>query len=113
MGATRNIFHIFELTEGNNYDAPPSKASLTLCMAVAKRRLSKSTSIKIPDMICAYGCEATEEDVEAAVLKKTGLRTPWLEYTLHEFVEHFEDKAGIETWEMVPEAGRTIMEKLE
>jgi hypothetical protein len=56
---------------------------------------------------------ATEEGVEAAVLEKTGLRTPWLKYTLHEFVEQFEDKAGIVTWEMVPEAERTIMEKLE
>ena len=28
-------------------------------------------------------------------------------------MEKFEDKAGIVIWEMVPEAGRTIMEKLE
>jgi hypothetical protein len=112
MGTTRNMFHILELAEGHNYDAPPYIASLALCMAVAKRRLYKSTNIEIPDMICAYGCEATEEDVEAAVIEKTGLRTPWLKYTLHEFVEHFEDKAGIVTWETVSEAGRTIMKSL-
>ncbi len=94
---TRTMFHIFELGEGDKYDVPPSKASLRLCMAVAKRCLSKSTNIEIPDMICAYGSEATEEDVEAAVLEKTGLRTPWLKYTLPEFMEKFEDKAGIVT----------------
>jgi len=113
MGTTRNMFHIFELAKGDNYDAPPSKASLALCMAVAKRLLSKSTNVEITDMICSYGCEATEEDVEAAALEKTGLRTPWLKFTLHESVESFEDKAGIVTWEMVPEVDRTIMEKLE
>jgi hypothetical protein len=109
---TINIFHIFELGEGDKYDVSPSKASLALCMAVATRCLPKSTNIEIPDTICAYGSEATEEDVEAAVLEKTRLRTPWLKYTLPEFMEKFEDKASIVTWEMVPEDGRTIMEKL-
>ena len=78
MGTTRNMFHIFELGKGDYYDEPPFKSSLALCMAVAKRRLSKSTQFEMPDMICAYGSDATEEEVEAAVLKKTGLRTPWL-----------------------------------
>jgi hypothetical protein len=71
-----NMFHIFELGEGDNHDVPPSKASLALCMAVAKRRLTKSTHFEIPDTICAYGSEAAEEDVEASVLKRTGLKTP-------------------------------------
>ena len=106
------MFHIYELGEGDNYDTPPSKPFLALCMAVAKRCLSKSTNIEIPDMICSYGCEATEEDVEAAVLEKTGLRTPWIKYTLAEFVQNFERKADIVTWEMVPEPNRTIAEKL-
>ncbi len=72
------MFHFFELGEGDNYDVPPSKASIALRMVVAKRHLSKSTNIEIPDMICAYDCEAIEEDVEASVLEKTGLRAPWL-----------------------------------
>jgi hypothetical protein len=76
------MFHFVELGEGDNYDAPPSKPSLALCMAVAKRCLSKSMNTKIPNMLCAYGCEATEEDEEAAVLEKTGLRALWLKYTL-------------------------------
>ena len=105
MTTIATMFHFFELAEGDNYDAPPSKASLALCMAVAKCRLSKSTNIEIPDMISAYGCEATEENVEATVLEKTGLRTPWLKYTLHEFVEHSEDKAGIVTYEGVSGGG--------
>ena len=113
MTTIATMFHFFELGEGDNYDVPPSKQSIALCMAIAKRRISKSTNIEIPDMICAYGCEATEEDVEAAVLAKTGLRTPWLKYTLTEFMQEFERKADIVTWEMVPEAGRTIAEKLE
>ncbi len=110
---TRTMFHMFELGEGDKHDVPSFKASLALCMVVDKRSLSKSTNIEIPDMICAYDSAATEEDVEAAVLKKIGLRAPWLKYTLPDFVEKFEDSAGIVTWEMVPEAGRTIMEKLE
>jgi hypothetical protein len=28
-------------------------------------------------------------------------------------MEKFEDKTGIVTWEMIPEVGRTIMEKLQ
>ncbi len=66
-------------------------------MAVAKRCLSKSTNIEIPDMICAYGSEATEEGVEATDLEKTGLRTLGLKYTLPDLMEKFEDKAGIMT----------------
>jgi hypothetical protein len=69
------MFHIFELGEGDNYEVPLSQASLALCMAVAKRGLFKSTNIEIPDILCAHGSEAIEEDVEAAVLEKTGLRT--------------------------------------
>jgi hypothetical protein len=103
--ATRTMFHIFELGEGNKYDVPPSKTSLALCMAVAKRCLSKSTNIEILDMICANGSKATEENVEVTVLEITGMRTPWLKYTLPELMEKFEDKAGIVTWEMVLEAG--------
>ena len=93
-----NMFHIYELAEGDNYDVPLSKSSIALCMVVAKRRLSKPTNIEIPNMICAYASEATEEDVEAAVLKNTGLRTPRLKYTLHKFVENFEDKADRQSY---------------
>ena len=70
MGTTSLMFHIFELGEGDKYDVPPSKASLALYMAAAKRCLSESTNMKIPDMICACGSEVTEEDVEATVLEK-------------------------------------------
>ena len=96
LGKSR-MFHIYELGEGDHYDTPPSKPSLALRMAVAKRCLSKSTNIKIPNMICSYGCDATEEDVEAAVLEKTGLRTPWIKHTLMDFVQNLERKADIVT----------------
>jgi hypothetical protein len=72
----RTMFHFFELGEGNKYGVPQSKTSLALCTAIVKRCLSKSTNIEIPGVICAYGSEVTEEDVEAAVLEKTVLRTP-------------------------------------
>ena len=70
------MFHIYELGEADHYDSPISKPSLALCMVVAKRCLSKTTNIEIPDMIVSYGCDAMEKDVEAAVLEKTCLRTP-------------------------------------
>ncbi len=36
-------------------------------------------------MICTYGCDASEEELEATVLAETGYKTPWIRYTLEEF----------------------------
>ncbi len=40
------------------------------------------------------------------------MRTPWIKHTLPDFVQSYERKADIVTWEMVPEPNRTIAEKL-
>ena len=53
-------------------------------MVTAKSKLRRK-SLDIPDDICTYGCDASEEDVEAAVLAETGYKTPWIRYTLDEF----------------------------
>ena len=53
-------------------------------MVTAKSKL-RHKSLDVPDGICTYGCDASEEDVEAAVLAETGFKTPWIRYTLEEF----------------------------
>ncbi len=40
--------------------------------------------------MCTYGAEVDEDYFEAAVLAKTGMKTPWIRYTLEEFVERLE-----------------------
>jgi hypothetical protein len=44
-------------------------------------------SLDVADVICTYGCDASEEEVEAAILAETGYKTPWIPYTLEEFAE--------------------------
>jgi hypothetical protein len=81
-------------------------------MLAARQCISKESD-ELPDIIFAYGCKASEEDVEAAVFAKTGLRTPWIKDSFSTFMKNFEKRIGIVTWELVPEAGRTIAEKEE
>ncbi len=38
-------------------------------------------------MICVYGAEVSEDALESIVEKETGLKTPWLRFTLDEFAE--------------------------
>ena len=95
------MFHVFELVEGADYDTIPSKSSKMHCMLAARQCISKESD-EIPDIIFAYGCKASEEDVEAAVFAKTGLRTPWIKDRFSTFMKNFEKRVGIVTWELVP-----------
>ncbi len=104
------MFEVWELGEGDAYDEIPSRQMKTLVMASAKRFLSKAI-LDAPDMICTFGCDATEEELEEHVLVRTGLKTPWIKHTLADFVKQYERKTGITTWEMVPEPGLSIREK--
>ena len=101
---------VFELVEGKNYVAIPSESSNMYCMLAAKQWISKKND-EVIDIIFAYICNASEEDVEAAVFAKTGLRTPWIQDYFSKFMKKFKRKVGILTWELVPEAGLMIAEK--
>jgi hypothetical protein len=81
-------------------------------MLAARQCISKESD-EVPDIILAYGCKATEDDIETAVFTKTGLRTPWIKDSFSAFMKNFEKRVGIVTWELVPEAGRSIAEKEE
>jgi hypothetical protein len=107
-----SIFELIEPIEEHKYDTIPSKSSKMHCMLAARQCISKESD-ELPDIIFAYGCKASEEDVEATVFAKTGLRTPWIKDTFSTFMKNFEKRIGIVTWELVPEAGRTIGEKEE
>jgi hypothetical protein len=104
------MFSVFELVEGVDYDRIPSKSSKTHCIFAARQCISKKSD-EVPDLIFAYECKASEEDVETAVFVKTGLRTPWIKDSFSTFMENYEKRVGIVTWELVPEAGRSIAEK--
>ena len=113
MGEGRSKLEFWELGDAarhDAYDEIPSRQMKTMVMASAKRLLSKASS-EAPDMICTYGCEATEEDLEEHVRARTGYRSPWLRRSLPEFIKDYERREGITTWEMVPEPGRSIRDK--
>ena len=77
------MYYIYELVEGADYPALKARQR-TLALVTAKSKLRRK-SLDVPDVICTYGCDASEEDVEAAVLAETGFKTPWIRYTLEEF----------------------------
>ncbi len=67
-------YYIYEMVEGADY--PALKGSQrTLAFVTAKSKLRRK-SLDVADIICTYGCDASEEDVEAAVLAETGYKTP-------------------------------------
>jgi hypothetical protein len=105
-----SVFELIEPIEEHNYDRIPSKSSKMHCMLAARQCISIESE-EVPDIIFAYGCKASEDDIETAVFAKTGLRTPWLKDSFSTFMKNFEKRVGIVTWELVPEAGRTIAEK--
>ena len=41
--------------------------------------------------MCTYGAEVDEDTLEAAVLAETGMKTPWIHYTLEGFVARLKD----------------------
>jgi hypothetical protein len=77
------MYYIYELVEGANYPALKARQR-AIALATAKSKLRRK-SLDVPDVICTYGCDASEEDVEAAVLAETGYKTAWIRYTLKKF----------------------------
>ncbi len=79
------MYYIYELVEDPDYHALKAKQR-ALALITAKSCLRKK-SLDAADVICTYGCDASEKEVEAAILAETGYKTPWVCYTLDEFAE--------------------------
>ena len=62
------------------------KKQRALAWALARSHLRRA-ALDIPDVIRVYGAEVSEDALESAVEKDTGLKTPWLRFTLDEFAE--------------------------
>jgi hypothetical protein len=56
-----------------------------LAWASARGQLCRAV-LDVPDIVCTYGVEVDEDSLEASVLAETGMKTPWIRYTLDEFV---------------------------
>ena len=54
---------------------------------ITAKSLLRRKSLDVADVICTYGCDASEEELEASILAETGYKTPWIRYTLEEFAE--------------------------
>jgi hypothetical protein len=78
-------YHIYELVEGPDYPAL-KKRQRCLAWASARAHLRRA-ALDVPDIVCTYGADVDEDNLEAAVLAETGMKTPWIKYTLDEFVE--------------------------
>ena len=87
------MFSVFELVECVDYDRIPSKSSKTHCMLASRQCISKESE-EVPGILFAYGCKASEDDIETAVFAKTGLRTPWIKDTFSTFMKNFEKEQG-------------------
>ncbi len=62
------MYCIYELVEGPDYPALKVKQrALALIMA---KSLLRRKSLDVADVICTYGCDASEEEVEAAILMR-------------------------------------------
>jgi hypothetical protein len=82
-------YYIYELVEGPDYPAL-KRRQRALAWTTAKSHLRRA-ALDVPDVICVYGAEVSEDALESAVEKETGLRTPWLRYTLDEFVARLKE----------------------
>jgi hypothetical protein len=88
------MYYIYELVEGADYPALKARQR-ALALVTAKSKLRRN-SLDFPDVICTYGCDASEEEVEAAVFAETGYKTPWIRYILKEFATKL--NAGMPTF---------------
>jgi hypothetical protein len=82
-------YYIYELVEGPDYPAL-KRRQRALAWTTAKSHLRRA-ALDVPDVICVYGAEVSEDAMESAVEKETGLKTPWLRYTLDEFVARLKE----------------------
>ena len=79
------MYYIYELVEGPDY--PALKAKQRALALITAKSLLRRKSLDVADVICTYGCDASEEELEASILAETGYKTPWIRYTLEEFAE--------------------------
>jgi len=82
-------YYIYELVEGPDYPAL-KRRQRALAWTTAKSHLRRA-ALDVPDVICVYGADVSEDALESAVEKETGLKTPWLRYTLDEFVARLKE----------------------
>jgi hypothetical protein len=78
-------YFVYELVEGPAYPQLMKKQR-ALAWASARSHLRRAV-LDVPDVICVYGAEVSEDALESAVEKETGLNTRWLRFTLDEFAE--------------------------
>ena len=76
-------YYIYELVDGPAYPVL-NKKQRQLAWITARSHLRRAGT-ELPDIICSFGAESSEEAVEEVVLAETGLKTPWIRYTLEEF----------------------------
>jgi hypothetical protein len=77
------MYYICELVEGPDY--PALKAKQRVLALITAKSLLRRKSIDVADVIYTCGCDASEKEIEAAILAETGYKTPWIRYTLEEF----------------------------
>jgi len=68
------MYYIYELVEGADYHARKTKQRGLALITV--KSLLRRASLDVAVVVCTYGCDAWEEDVEAAVLADTGYKAP-------------------------------------
>jgi len=78
-------YFIYELVEGPAYPEVMKKQR-ALAWASVRSHLRRA-ALDAPDLICVYGVEVSEDALESAVLAETGLKTPWLRFTVDEFAD--------------------------
>ena len=108
-------YHVYELVEGPAYPELMKK-QLALAWASARSHLRRA-ALDVPDVICVYGADVSEDALESAVLAETGLKTPWLRFTLDEFAERlkrdlvtYHDEAPAEAPAEIPAAAEAPAE---
>ena len=76
-------YYIYELVNGSDYPVL-NKKQRQLAWITARSHLRRAGT-ELPSIVCSYGAESSEDDVEAVVLAETGLKTAWVRHTLEEF----------------------------
>jgi hypothetical protein len=78
-------YYIYELVEGPAYPELVKKQR-AIAWASAKSH-PRRAALDVLDVIFVYGAEVSKGALESVVEKETGLKTPWLRFTLNEFAE--------------------------
>ncbi len=102
------MYYIYELLESPDY--PTLKAKQRALAIITAKSLMRRNILDVADVICTYGCDASEEEVEAAILAETGYKTPWIRYTLEELAEKLNSDLPTFHEEDLPEEAMTSNE---